>query len=195
MWLWNCLRPFVRLVRHVRYGRRNSVATGPITPNQVYFSYHSPSFTLLVVKFIQIMDVVAHNFPFFTGRGTHEWPCTPNLTDLHTTLQHTTEHTTLRLCSGSPITVTPWWARWRLKSPASRLLAQPFVYSGADQRKRQSTASLAFVRGIHRWPVNSPHKGPVTGKCFHLMTSQSGHTGDTHNPTAHHRVIGLCVCG
>ena len=40
--------------------------------------------------------------------------------------------------------------------------------------------------GIHRWPVKSPHKGPVTRKCFHLMTSsykgiifpliQSGHT-------------------
>ena len=38
------------------------------------------------------------------------------------------------------------------------------VYSGADQRKHQSSASLAFVRGIHRWPVNSPHKGPVTRK-------------------------------
>ena len=40
------------------------------------------------------------------------------------------------------------------------------VYSGADQRKHQSSASLAFVRGIHRWPVNSPHKGPVTRKIF-----------------------------
>ena len=45
------------------------------------------------------------------------------------------------------------------------------VYSGPDQRKHQSSASLAFVRGIHRWPVNSPHKSPVTQKCFHLMTS------------------------
>ena len=36
------------------------------------------------------------------------------------------------------------------------------VYSGADQRKHQSSASLAFVRGIHRGPVNSPHKWPVT---------------------------------
>ena len=35
------------------------------------------------------------------------------------------------------------------------------VYSGADQRKYQSSASLAFVRGIHRSPVNSPHKWPV----------------------------------
>ena len=31
-------------------------------------------------------------------------------------------------------------------------------------RKHQSSASLAFVRGIHRCPVNSPHKGPVTRK-------------------------------
>ena len=38
------------------------------------------------------------------------------------------------------------------------------VYSDADQRKHQSSASLAFVRGIHRWPVNSPHKWPVTRK-------------------------------
>ena len=40
------------------------------------------------------------------------------------------------------------------------------VYSGADQRKHQSSASLAFVWGIHRWPVNSPHKGPVTRNFF-----------------------------
>ena len=45
------------------------------------------------------------------------------------------------------------------------------VYSGADQRKHQSSASLAFVRGIHRWPVNSPQKGPVARKYFQLMTS------------------------
>ena len=40
------------------------------------------------------------------------------------------------------------------------------VYSGADQRKHQSSASLAFVRWIHRWAVNSPHKWPVTRKMF-----------------------------
>ena len=39
------------------------------------------------------------------------------------------------------------------------------VYSGADQRKHQSSASLAFVSGI-RWPVNSPRKGPVKRKMF-----------------------------
>ena len=40
------------------------------------------------------------------------------------------------------------------------------VYSGADQRKLQSSSSLAFVRGNHRWPVNSPHKWPVTREIF-----------------------------
>ena len=39
-------------------------------------------------------------------------------------------------------------------------------YSGTDERKHQSSASLSFVRGIHRGPVNSPHKGPVTRKMF-----------------------------
>ena len=40
------------------------------------------------------------------------------------------------------------------------------VCSGVNQRKYQSPASLAFVRGIHRSPVNSLHKGPVTRKIF-----------------------------
>ena len=40
------------------------------------------------------------------------------------------------------------------------------VYSAADQRKHQSSTSLAFVRGIHRGPVNSPHKWPVTRNMF-----------------------------
>ena len=53
---------------------------------------------------------------------------------------------------------------------ASQITSLVGVYSvvwlGADQRKHQSSASLAFVRGIHRRPVNSPHKGPVTRKMF-----------------------------
>ena len=44
------------------------------------------------------------------------------------------------------------------------------VYSGVDERKHQFRVT-DFVKGIHRWPINSPHKGPVTRKCFHLVTS------------------------
>ena len=40
------------------------------------------------------------------------------------------------------------------------------VCSGADQRKHKNSASLAFVRGIHQWPMDSPHKGTVMRKMF-----------------------------
>ena len=40
------------------------------------------------------------------------------------------------------------------------------VYSGVNQRRHQSSASLAFVWEIHRGPVNFPHKWPVTRKMF-----------------------------
>ena len=46
----------------------------------------------------------------------------------------------------------------------SLTIVYSIVNSGADQRTHQSSASLVFVRGIHRWPVNSPHKWPVTRK-------------------------------
>ena len=45
------------------------------------------------------------------------------------------------------------------------------VYSDADQRKHQSSASLAFVWGIHRDRWIPRTKGQSRGKCFHLMTS------------------------
>ena len=48
----------------------------------------------------------------------------------------------------------------------SLTIVYPTFYSGADQSKHQSSASLAFVWGIHRGPVNSPHKRPVTRKIF-----------------------------
>ena len=40
------------------------------------------------------------------------------------------------------------------------------VYLGVDQRKHQRSASVPFVRGIQRWHMNSPHKGPVARKMF-----------------------------
>ena len=44
----------------------------------------------------------------------------------------------------------------------SLMILYSTFYSDADQRKHQRSASLAFVRGIHRWPVY----GPVTRKMF-----------------------------
>ena len=52
----------------------------------------------------------------------------------------------------------------------SRITNLTIVYSavdsGADEGEHQSFASLAFARGIHRWPVSYPHKGPTTPKFF-----------------------------
>ena len=53
---------------------------------------------------------------------------------------------------------------------ASQIISLTIVHStvcsSADQRKHQSSTSRDFVSGIHRSPMNSPHKGPVTRKLF-----------------------------
>ena len=58
---------------------------------------------------------------------------------------------------------------------ASQITSVSIVYStvcsGTDKKIHQSSTSLAFVKGIHPSPVNSPHKGPVTRQCLHLKTS------------------------
>ena len=46
----------------------------------------------------------------------------------------------------------------------SLIIIYSSVHSGAHQRKHQRSVSLAFVRRIHRWLVNSPHNWPVTRK-------------------------------
>ena len=91
----------------------------------------------------------------------------------------------------APLVVTPFWIRRRddqvclqqfitstdhhytdviMGAIASQIttltIVYSTVYSDADQRKHQSSASLAFARGIHRSPVNFPHKRPVTRKMF-----------------------------
>ena len=68
--------------------------------------------------------------------------------------------------------------------PASLTLVYSTVYSGADQRKYHSSVTPAFVPGIHRWPVNSPYKWPVTRKMFPFddvimnMTTKIGTIGN-----------------
>ena len=67
--------------------------------------------------------------------------------------------------------IVQFTSRWRHNELDGAFTHQPreFLlnrYSRADQRKHQSSASLAFVWGIHRWPVSSPHKGSVTRKMF-----------------------------
>ena len=74
------------------------------------------------------------------------------------------------------LNVSLWWPVFDhysdliMSTMASQITGISIVYSticsGADQRKHQSSASLACVRGIQQWHVNSRHKGPVMWKMF-----------------------------
>ena len=84
---------------------------------------------------------------------------------------HLTTHvSTQRFALGSPFEDTMHYNDVIMGTMASQIASLTIVYStvylGADQRKHQSYASLAFVRGMHQWPVNSSHKWPVTWKMF-----------------------------
>ena len=71
------------------------------------------------------------------------------LVELHCSL-HNLVHSWVHVwcfCS----TMTSWWARWRLKSHASRLFTEAFIQAQIKENIK-----------AHRWPVNSPHKWPVT---------------------------------
>ena len=71
---------------------------------------------------------------------------------------------------------------WIMSAMASRITSVSIVCStlssGADQRKHQCSAPLAFVRRSHRSPVNSPHKGQWRRKCFYLITSSCDASDD-----------------
>ena len=99
---------------------------------------------------------------------------------------------------------SPWWLTWKsyenthyndvimgmIPSQITSLtIVYSAVYSGADQRKHQSSASLAFVQGIHQGPVNSLHKWPVTLKMFpfeDVIMTVNLWTDTTQVRTSHH---------
>ena len=82
-------------------------------------------------------------------------------------------------------------------------IVYPTVCSGTDQRRHQNPASLAFVRGIHRWPVDSPHKRPVMPKMspfddvimawshrsLFVSSIQTGYCVVSHNLLTHAREL------
>ena len=79
-------------------------------------------------------------------------------------------------CVHGPLCWRSTWNRWYhyndviMGAIASQLTSLMIVFStvylDTDQRKHQSSASLAFLWGNHRGPVNSPHQWPVTRKMF-----------------------------
>ena len=77
------------------------------------------------------------------------------------------------------------------------------VYPDVDQSKHQSSASLAFVWGIHRGPVNSPHKWPVTRKMFPfddvimfymIMRTPASRAGTSNYTPQYLWDVNTCLC-
>ena len=90
-----------------------------------------------------------------------------------------TERQTCKLSKNTSIINVGLWMEWSsltrysdviMSMMASQIISVSIVFaticSGADQRKHQSSVSLAFVKGIQRSSVDSPQKGPVTWKIF-----------------------------
>ena len=103
---------------------------------------------------------------------------TPNVATMYASLSKSCEFASgeyvICLCYHSSI---PWdrkggWTlQWSHKTYTGRDgVSNHQPHDCLLNRLYKAPASLAFVWGIHRWPVNSPHKGPVTRKMFHLMT-------------------------
>ena len=60
-----------------------------------------------------------------------------------------------------------WWKQYRNDVIMSMMVSCLFNYWFRRRSKKTSKLRVSgLVRGIHRWPVNSPHKRPVTRKIF-----------------------------
>ena len=89
--------------------------------------------------------------------------------------KHTFETILTGIMTITGITMASYWARWCLKSPASRLFTQPFIQTQIKEN----------VKAQRHWPLWREFIGdrwiPRTyaqkrGKCFHWMTSSCHYT-------------------
>ena len=101
-----------------------------------------------------------------------KWIMTANLLDIDFIHGHI-HGRSCKKCKASAIYITPASDHYSVvvmgvmvSQITSLTIVYSTVYSGADQWKHQSSASLAFVQGIHRLPLNSLYKRPITWKMF-----------------------------
>ena len=123
-------------------------------------------------KWAQVVIVVAEHLP--TDKNVVLCNTSPQLCELFTLNPRDAGWNSWRgrkvASHGMPVSSPPHYTDVIMSAMASQItslmIVYSTVYSEADQRKHQSSASLAFVRGIRRGPANSPHKWPVTRKMF-----------------------------
>ena len=129
---------------------------------------------LTVVAHIVILSI--HFYKYFLKRMSrrpnhHRNQCCPTINEILWNSFHYADVTMIEMAS----------------QITSLTIVYSTVYSDADHRKHQSSASLAFVRGIHRGRWIPRTNGQLRGICFHLMTS-SCH-GDVYLNISHQFVF------
>ena len=107
---------------------------------------------------------------FHIARNPLIWPVSPIQNWTRVTRWTPKDPTAARITGSLDHYSAPHYSDVIMSAMASKITSVLIVYStvcsGADQRKHKSSASLVCVRGIHRGPVNSPHKRPMTPKMF-----------------------------
>ena len=111
---------------------------------------------------------IRHFPPNFNYRDILTWD--DQLRTSHSTKQKQNREDILKICRIAIIAKRYHYDDAMMSAMASQITSLTIVYStvnsDADQRKHQSSSSLAFVRGIQRWPVNSPQKWTLSRKRF-----------------------------
>ena len=121
----------------------------------IYYIYHICTYCVYLDAIHLLYVYVLHSWTLSRVGAVIYWLClTYNRFDLIVTKWDKTLHYNGVIMSAIASQIT------------SLTIVYSSVYWGADQRKHQSSASLAFVGEIHQWPVYFPHKGPVTRKMF-----------------------------
>ena len=116
-----------------------------------------------VLDFLNFLTTEMAVFEIITRRAETLWPCTVN-TMVADGLATQTSH-------GVDVHCTDVIMTTMASQITSLTVVYWTVYSDADEIKHQSSASVAFVWGLHRDRWIPRTKGQLRGKCFHLMTS------------------------
>ena len=111
------------------------------------------------VAYLSMFQMGIFRYPPPPARYLNDWWQRQNQTTFPNTFSWMPENVRI-------ITLTSYWPRWRLKSPASRLFTQSFIQAQIKEN----------IKAPRHWPLCGdrwiPHtKGQLHGKCFHLMTS------------------------
>ena len=154
---------------HIQRDAQNSLEGGPKGPSLTRVSHRE---TVSMPLSHYVLAAPCDFCPYFHGRFTGigviiKWHVCHNTSDI--TLDD------MGILARYLTTAKIHYNDVTMNSISSQITSLTIVYSavlsGTDQSKHQSSASLAFVRGIHRSPWIPRTNGQLRGKCFHLMTS------------------------